>query len=108
MYLAVELTADEVLKELDGVAEWFLFGIYLRVPLSEMKKSKCSKKDIIHTWLQMDQALRTWQKIVDALVGAEQTEIAHRIAAKYGNLLMLIFLFGGGRGGGGNLVCFPI
>ena len=78
------MTADEALKELDGVTELFLFGLYLGVPQNDMKAMKSSM--VIHKWLEMGKASCTWQKLVDALVGIKQCDIAHKIAAKYGNI----------------------
>ena len=63
--LAEQLTAQEVLKELDGVTEWRFFGLCLGIPLDELQKST-ERKDIVHKWLEMGQA--SWQKLVNALI----------------------------------------
>ena len=82
--LAEHLTAQEVLKELDGVTEWRFFGLCLGIPPDELQKRTESsmKKDIVHKWLEMGQA--SWQKLVNALVGAVQTAVAIKIASKFG------------------------
>ena len=69
------------------MTEWFRFGLYLGIPLEEMENSTISsmKKDIIHKWLEIGQASCTWQKLIEALVSANEEQIANRIAAKYGN-----------------------
>ena len=79
--LAEQLTAQEVLKELDGVTEWRFFGLCLGIPLDELQKST-ERKDIVQKWLEMGQA--SWQKLVNALVGAVQTAVAIKIASKFG------------------------
>ena len=43
---------------------------------------RAMKKDIVHKWLEMGQA--SWQKLVNALVGAVQTAVAIKIASKFG------------------------
>ena len=69
------------------MTKWLRFGLYLGISPEEMENStKCSiKKDIIHKWLEMGQASCTWQKLIEALVSANEEQIANRISAKYGN-----------------------
>ena len=82
--LAEQLTAQEVLKELDGVTEWRYFGLCLGIPPTELRNitESSMRKDIVHKWLEMGQA--SWQKLVNALVGAVQTAVAIKIASKFG------------------------
>ena len=69
------------------MTEWFFIGLFLGISSEEMLKSTTSsmRKDIIHKWLEMGQESCSWQKLVEALVGAKQSEIAGKIAAKYGD-----------------------
>ena len=83
--LAEQLASHEVLKELDGVKEWFLVGLYLGIPPEEMEKSTM-RKDIIYKWFEMGKESCTWQKLIVALVGANELEIARKIASNYGKL----------------------
>ena len=74
------------MKELDGVIELLVFGLYLGIPLNDLVKGTKSSM-AIHKWLEMGKGSCTWQKLVDALVGTKQSDLAHKIAAKYGNIL---------------------
>ena len=89
--LAVQLTASEVLKEVEGVTEWFYIAQCLGISLADsVQESKESTQGmdacVIHKWLEMGKEC-TWQRLVDVLVSAMQYEIAGRIATKYGNKL---------------------
>ena len=66
------------------MTEWFFIGLFLGIPSEEMLKCT-TRKDIIHKWLEMGQESCSWQKLVEALVGAKQSEIAGNIAAKCGD-----------------------
>ena len=70
------------------MTKWLRFGLYLGISLEEMEKSTKSsiRKDIIHRWLEMGREFCSWQKLIDALVGANEVEIAKKIAAKYGKI----------------------
>ena len=71
------------------MTEWRFFGLCLGIPPTELQK--CTKKDIIHKWLEMGQA--SWQNLVNALVGAVEMKIAIKIASKFGKKLYIITLF---------------
>ena len=51
------------------------------------------RKDIIQKWLEIGQELCTWQKLIDALVGAKEMEIAKRIGNAYGNYQSTVYVY---------------
>ena len=70
------------------MTKWLRFGLCLGISPEEMEISTKSsiRKDIIHKWLEMGREFCSWQKLIDALVGANEVGIAKKIAAKYGKI----------------------
>ena len=86
----IKVEVREVAKELDGVTEWLLLGLYLGLPCSRLKEieadypmTRSRRTEVIYTWMKRERP--SWQKVVDALVGVGEGERARNLASKYGN-----------------------
>ena len=84
-------TLHQLLVNLNDAVEWFLLGIYLDIPESDLEKIKyenpCSvtdcKREMLSTWLRRNPQ-PTWAVIVTALSDIGRRSLAYKIALKYG------------------------
>ena len=64
----------EMVKEIQGVCDWFSLGLYLDVPLTELRKIECQynnqlnrcKIELLDTWFQLDNN-PCWESLGKAL-----------------------------------------
>lgn len=88
---AINLSA--LVKELKGMMDWPLFGMYLEVPEHELleiehkhansRDIKACKRDLFTKWLR-SQEQPTWSPVVRALVGMGLQPLAKQLGTKYG------------------------
>ena len=91
MRTAVDLpTLVQLLEELKMVDNWFLFGVYLGVPVDQLRKIKSSqqgeielcKVDMLQYWL--DNSVNTsWKEVARALEQMKQLVLAASVKQRY-------------------------
>ena len=82
---------QQLLKELKTVDNWFIFGVYLGVPHSQLKKIKLSyhseeielcKVDLLQYWLD-NNVSASWKDVIRALEQTDQLVLAATVKQKY-------------------------
>ena len=84
-------TVHLLVKELKEVKSWYMFGVALDIPVSELKAIRSSNpQDGVEGWLvdMFDYWLKSntdasWKKIVQALEDTEHRVLAARVKHKY-------------------------
>ena len=84
-------TVHLLVKELKEVKSWYMFGVALDIPVSELKAIQSSNpQDGVERWLadMFDYWLKSntdasWKKIVQVLEDTEQHALAARVKQKY-------------------------
>ena len=85
---------SDMLTELHNVVGWFLLGIHLGVPLSDLQKirhqfsesvDQC-KTEMLITYSKLKEP--SWTGIVEALKKSGEHALASKIARKYGTFLL--------------------
>ena len=85
-----EIGLSDLLTELHDVVGWFLLGIHLGIPLSDLQKirhqfgdsvDEC-KTEMLITYSKLKEP--EWSDIVEALKRSGEQALALRIAQKYG------------------------
>ena len=77
------------------MVEWFLLGIYLDIPESDLEKIKYEnqwnvsdcKREMLSTWLRRNPQ-PTWATIVNTLTDIGRMSLAYKIALKYGKQMV--------------------
>ena len=84
-------TLKQLLKELEKVGKWFVFGIYLDVPVDQLEKIESShqqkdlercKIDMLQYWLD-NNVNASWKNVVRALEQTDQLVLAETVKHKY-------------------------
>ena len=84
-------TLKELLKELKKVEKWFVFGIFLDVPVDQLEKIKSShhqrdlercKIDMLRYWLD-NNVSASWKNVVQALKQTDQLVLAATVKQTY-------------------------
>ena len=98
IYIAVNPTVDIppptvhlLVKELKEVVDWYMFGVALAIPVSQLNAIQSSNPQHgVERWLvnMLDYWLKSntdasWKKIVQALQDTEQHALAARVKQKY-------------------------
>ena len=85
------LTLQCLLEELKDVDNWFVLGIFLGVPVKQLKKIESShlqgdleiaKKDMLQYWLD-DNVNASWKDVVRALEQTDHLVLAVTVKRKY-------------------------
>ena len=85
------LTVQQVIKELKKLDDWFVFGVALDVPVSELRKIESScprgsvercKIETIQYWLD-NNADASWKELARALELIDQLVLAATVKHKY-------------------------
>ncbi len=90
-------TLHQLLANLSDVTEWFLLGIYLDIPESDLEKIRYEnhwnvtdcKCEMLSTWLRRNPQ-PTWATIVTTLTDIGRRSLAYKIALKYGKRVVLL------------------
>ena len=84
-------TLQQLLKELKTLENWFVFGVLLGVPVSQLKKIESSysqrelercKIDMLQYWLE-NTLIPTWKEVVKALEQSDQLVLAAEVKRSY-------------------------
>ena len=82
---------QQLLKELKTIDNWFVFGVYLSVPYSQLQKINLShhseeielcKVDLLQYWLN-NNVSASWKDVVRALEQIDQLVLAATVKQKY-------------------------
>ena len=89
-------TLHQLLADLYDIVEWYLLGVYLDIPETDLEVIKCEnnkvrdrRREMLSTWLRRCQP--TWATIVTALTGIGRKSLAYKLALKYGRRVVSKF-----------------
>ena len=87
-------TLKAMMEELEGVTNWFSFGIQLEVSTTTLRNIRhrhrhtgdieAMKTDMFIAWRDNEEHGPTWSSIVRALVGIRMVPLARKLGMKYG------------------------
>ena len=85
----------DLLNELKDVDDWFHFGIYLKVPVPQLRQIQRNYQTVTDRLINVldewrNQVVPTWAGVVQALVGMGRKTLATRIGTKYGELCCIL------------------
>ena len=85
---------DLLLKELQPVVDWHLFGIYLKLPKYELDKiqrqyfqtdgiERC-KTEVLHLWLEgREKEDGVWEEVIEVLEKMKEEDLVRELRTKY-------------------------
>ena len=83
-------TVQLLIKELNDVDDWYMFGVILGVPVSQLKKIKSSNPhggverwlvDMFDYWIKNSDP--SWREIFEALASLKRRDLAAQVEKKY-------------------------
>ena len=83
-------TLQQLLDELNKLDDWYVFGVRLNVPVSELRKIESNPKgsverykiDMLQYWLD-NNVTASWKDVVRALEQTNQLVLAETVKQKY-------------------------